>query len=155
MIRKAVLRRGIPASAPYRLGRATYLIRANPLLTYAQKPRTETEEKAYSSERAKEAVRSFQHYAARARVIDAATPRAAVSNGATPRAAHTKNKTDREAYNGCCPCGHRDGPVCLCVYIDETMRGHAAAGTPRARRFPRARAGERRRLVGRFRLLPG
>ena len=36
---------------------ATYLIRANPLLTYAQKPRTETEEKAYSSERAKEAVR--------------------------------------------------------------------------------------------------
>src|SRR6516165_5506903 len=97
-------------------------------LTYAQKPRTETEEKAYSSERAKEAVRSFQHYAARARVIDAATPRAAVSNGATPRAAHTKNKTDREAYNGCCPCGHRDSPVCLCVYIDETMRGHAAAG---------------------------
>src|SRR5216117_1494168 len=54
---------------------------------------------------------------------DAATPRAAVSNGATPRAAHTKNKTDREAYNGCCPCGHRDSPVCLCVYIDETMRG--------------------------------
>jgi hypothetical protein len=36
---------------------ATYLIRANPLLTYAQKPRTETEEKACSSERAKEAVR--------------------------------------------------------------------------------------------------
>jgi hypothetical protein len=35
---------------------ATYLIRANPLLTYAQKPRTETEEKAYSSEHAKEAV---------------------------------------------------------------------------------------------------
>ena len=35
------------------------------------------------------------------------------------------------------------------------MRGHAAAGTPRARRFPRARAGERRRLDGRFRLLPG
>ena len=30
---------------------------ANPLLTYAQKPRTETEEKACSSERAKEAVR--------------------------------------------------------------------------------------------------
>src|SRR5947199_2248149 len=27
-----------------------------------------------------------------------------------------------------------------CVYIDETMRGHAAAGAPRARRFPRARA---------------
>jgi hypothetical protein len=27
------------------------------LLTYAQKPRTETEEKAYSGERAKEAVR--------------------------------------------------------------------------------------------------
>src|SRR5262249_15770751 len=54
---KAVRRRGIPASTPYRLGRATYLISANPLLTYAQKPRTETEEKAYSSERAKEAVR--------------------------------------------------------------------------------------------------
>jgi hypothetical protein len=33
------------------------LIRANPLLTYAQKPRTETEEKTCSSERAKEAVR--------------------------------------------------------------------------------------------------
>src|SRR5439155_13038247 len=62
---------------------------------------------------------------------------------------------DREAYNGCCPCGHRDSPVCLCVYIDETMRGHASAGAPRARRFPRARAGERRRLDGRFRLLPG
>src|SRR5262249_27100072 len=81
-------------------------------------------------------------------------PRAAVSNGATPRAAH-KNKTDREAYNGCCPCGHRDSPVRLCVYIDETKRGHAAAGAPRARRFPRARAGERRWLDGRFRLLPG
>jgi hypothetical protein len=40
-----------------------------------------------------------------------------------PRAAHTKNKKDREAYNGCCPCGHRDSPVCLRVYIDETMRG--------------------------------
>src|SRR5713226_5927856 len=50
---------------------------------------------------------------------------------ATPRAAHTKNKTDREAYNGCCPCGHRDSPMCLCVYIDETMRGHAAAGATR------------------------
>jgi hypothetical protein len=36
---------------------ATYLIRANPRLTYAQKPRTETEEKARYSERAKEAVR--------------------------------------------------------------------------------------------------
>jgi tripartite-type tricarboxylate transporter receptor subunit TctC len=36
---------------------ATYLIRANPVPTYAQKPRTETEEKARSSERAKEAVR--------------------------------------------------------------------------------------------------
>jgi hypothetical protein len=36
---------------------ATYLIRANPVLTNAQKPRTETEEKARSSERAKEAVR--------------------------------------------------------------------------------------------------
>src|SRR5262249_35601143 len=55
------------------------------------------------------------------------TPRAAVSNGATPRAAHTKNKTDREAYNGCCPCGHRDSPVCLCVYIDETMRGASSS----------------------------
>src|SRR6516165_4943308 len=41
----AVRRRGIPASSPFRLGRATYLIGANPLLTYAQKPRTETEEK--------------------------------------------------------------------------------------------------------------
>ena len=28
--------------------------------------------------------------------------------------AHTKNKTDREAYNGCCPCGHRD--------IDQMIR---------------------------------
>ena len=82
-------------------------------------------------------------------------PKAPVRNGATPRAAHTKNKTDREAYSGCCPCGHRDSPGCLCVYIDETMRGHAAAGVPRARRFPGARAGERRRLDGRFRLLPG
>src|SRR6266704_2280035 len=78
-------------------------------------------------------------------------PKAAVSNGVTPRAAHTKNKTDREAYNGCCPCGHRDSPVCLCVYIDETMRGHAAAGAPRARRFPRARAGERRHRIGKNR----
>src|SRR6516162_10080649 len=26
--------------------------------------------------------------------------------------------------------GHRDSPVCLCVYIDETMRGHAAASAP-------------------------
>src|SRR5215468_6980081 len=51
-------------------------------------------------------------------------PRAtAVGDGATPRAAHTKNKTDREAYNGCCPCGRRHSAVCLCVYIDETMRG--------------------------------
>src|SRR5207249_6362619 len=102
-----------------------------------------------------EAVREYHHYAAGARVLAAAIPSAAVSNGATPRADHTKNKTDREAYNGCCPCGHRDSPVCLCVYIDETMRGHAAAGAPRARRFPRARAGERRRLDGRFRLPPG
>jgi len=37
---------------------ATYLIRANSLLTYAQEPRTEAEEKSYSSYcRAKEAVR--------------------------------------------------------------------------------------------------
>src|SRR2546422_9824532 len=36
---------------------SSQLIRANPLLTYAQKPRPETEEKACSSERAKEAVR--------------------------------------------------------------------------------------------------
>ena len=39
------------------VGRATYVIRANLLLTYAQKPRTETEEKACSSKRTKEAVR--------------------------------------------------------------------------------------------------
>jgi len=52
---------------------ASYLIRANPLLTYAQKPRTETEEKAFSSE----------PYAASAAVIDAAAPRAAVGDGAT------------------------------------------------------------------------
>src|SRR6516165_4246040 len=45
-----------------------------------------------------------------------------------PKILSVKNKTDREAYNGCCPCGHRDSPVCLCVYINETMRGHAAAG---------------------------
>src|SRR5262245_42772165 len=60
-------------------------------------------------------------------VIDPATPRAAVGNGATPRAAHTKNKKDREAHNGCCPCGHRDSPVCLCVYFDETMRGASSS----------------------------
>src|SRR5262249_7786353 len=47
--------------------------------------------------------------------------------GATPRAAHIKNKKDREAYNGCCPCGHRDSPVCLCVYFDETMRGASSS----------------------------
>jgi hypothetical protein len=35
---------------------ASYLIRANRLLTYAQKPRTETEEKACSGERAKETI---------------------------------------------------------------------------------------------------
>ena len=109
------------------------MIRANLLLTYAQKPRTETEEKACSSERAKEAVRQFERYAARAPVIDAATPRAtAVGDGATPRAAaHTKNKTDREAYNGCCPCGHRHSAVCLCVYIDETMRGDSVVRVKR------------------------
>jgi phage terminase small subunit len=39
------------------VSRKRVVIRANPLLTYAQKPRTETEEKAYSSERAKKAVR--------------------------------------------------------------------------------------------------
>src|SRR5499427_262602 len=50
-----------------------------------------------------------------------------VGNGATPRAAHIKNKKDREAYNGCCPCGHRDSPVCLCVYFDETMRSASSA----------------------------
>ena len=44
-------------ATPYRLGRTTYVIRVNLLLTYAQKPRTKTEEKACSSERAKEAVR--------------------------------------------------------------------------------------------------
>jgi len=38
-------------------GRAAYVIRANSVFTYAQKPRTETEEKACSSERAKEADR--------------------------------------------------------------------------------------------------
>jgi hypothetical protein len=64
-------------------------------------------------------------------VIDAATPRAtAVGDGATSRAVHTKNKTDREAYNGCCPCGHRHSAVCLCVYIDETMRGDSVNGGP-------------------------
>ena len=93
------------------------------MLTYAKKPRTETEEKARSSERAKEAGRQFQYYAAATPVIDAATPPAAVGNGGTPRAAHTKDKKDREAYNGCCPCGYRDSPMCLRVYIDETMRG--------------------------------
>jgi hypothetical protein len=37
---------------------ATYLIRAKSLLTYAQKPRTEAEEKSFSSEcRTKEAIR--------------------------------------------------------------------------------------------------
>src|SRR5260221_8757002 len=77
------------------------------------------------------AVRYLQHTAARTRLSKAAPPRAAVSNGATPRAAQPKNKTDREAYNGCCPCGHRDSPVCLCVYIDETMKGHAADGATR------------------------
>ena len=48
-------------------------------------------------------------------------------DGATPRAAHTKNKKDREGCNGCCPCGHRDSPVCLCVYFDETMRSASSA----------------------------
>jgi len=33
-----------------------------------------------------------------------------------PKISSVKNKTDREAYNGCCPCGHRDSPVCLRVY---------------------------------------
>ena len=28
---------------------------------------------------------------------------------------------------GCCPCGHRDSPVCLCVYFDETMRGASSS----------------------------
>jgi hypothetical protein len=93
---------------------ASYLIRANPLLTYAQKPRTETEEKSVPAS-------AFQPYAASAAVIDAAAPRAAAGAGATRRAVHTKNKTDRKAYNGCCPCGHRDSPVCLCVYL-ETMK---------------------------------
>src|SRR4029077_15028572 len=65
-------------------------------------------------------------------IIDAATPRAtAVGDGATPRAAHTKNKTDREAYNGCCPCGHRHSAVCLCVYVDETMRGDSVVRVKR------------------------
>src|SRR5262249_31083737 len=36
-------------------------------------------------------------------------------------------KKDRETYNGCCPCGHRDSPVCLCVYFDETMRGASSS----------------------------
>ena len=117
-----------------------------PTAYYAQKPRTETEEKACSSERAKEAVRQFQHYAARAPVIDAATPRAAVGNGATPRAARTKNKKDREAHNGCCPCGHRDSPVCLCVYFDETMRRRQQRGRSNGYRqgcFPVGERGHR------------
>ena len=46
-----------PQVLPIVSGRTTYVIRANSLFTYAQKPRTETEEKACSSERAKEAVR--------------------------------------------------------------------------------------------------
>jgi hypothetical protein len=96
---------------------APYLVRANLLLTDAQQPRTETEEGACSSERAKETIRRFQHYATSAAVIDAAAPRAAVGNGGTRRAVHTKSKTDREAYNGCCTCGHRDSPVCLRVYL--------------------------------------
>src|SRR6266545_1357334 len=62
----------------------------------------------------------------------AATTRAtAVGDGATSTAAHTKNKTDREAYNGCCPCGHRHSAVCLCVYIDETMRGDSVVRVKR------------------------
>ena len=65
--------------------------------------------------------------------LSAATPRAtAVGDGATPRAAHTKNKTDREAYNGCCPCGHRHSAVCLCVYIDETMKGDSVVRVNRS-----------------------
>jgi hypothetical protein len=128
------------------------LIRANPLPTYAQKPRTETEEKAGSSERAKAAIRRFQSCAAKVSV----KPRAAVGNGTAPRAAHIKNKTDRQAYNGCCPCGDRDHAVCLCLYIDETMRGDFAGGigdcarpspSSRARRpqvrLPRAGGGSR------------
>jgi hypothetical protein len=46
-----------PQVLPIVSGRTTYVIRANSLFTYAQKPRTETEEKACSSERAKEADR--------------------------------------------------------------------------------------------------
>jgi hypothetical protein len=48
---------GVAVFVHVRLGRATYLIRAKVLLTYAQKPRTETEEKACPSQRAKETVR--------------------------------------------------------------------------------------------------
>src|SRR5262249_12388001 len=72
----------------------------------------------------------LDHFNTTPKELALSTQPAAVSNGATSRAVHTKNKTDREAYNGCCPCGHRDSPVCLCVYIDETMRGHAAASAP-------------------------
>ena len=66
----------------------------NPLLTYAQKPRTEAEEKSCSSHcRAKEAV---QQYAASVPGFDAASPGAAASNGTASRAAYIKAKTDRD-----------------------------------------------------------
>src|SRR5258707_9986689 len=90
------------------------------------------EERRCPSGRPKEAVRELKRYAEGARVNAGGTPRAtAVGDGATPRAAHTKNKTDREAYNGCCPCGHRHSAVCLCVYVDETMRGDSVVRVKR------------------------
>lgn len=69
----------------------------NPLLTYAQKPRTEAEEKSCSSHcRAKEADRQRQQHAASVPVFDAASPGAAASNGTASRAAYIKAKTDRD-----------------------------------------------------------
>ena len=93
---------------------ATYLIHANSLLIYAQEPRTEAEEKSYSSYcRAKEAVRYLQHHAASAPVIGGATQGAAVTNGTASRAACITDKTDREL-----PCG----PLATRFALDALVR---------------------------------
>jgi hypothetical protein len=74
----------------------TYLI-LQPMLTYAQKPRTDAEEKSCSSHcRTKKAVRQLQQHAASVPVFDAASPGAAASNGTASRAACIKAKTDRD-----------------------------------------------------------
>jgi len=94
-----------------------------PTAYLCQKPRTETEEKRVPAS-ARLDNSTLRRKCRRYRL---SRPRAAVGAGATRRAVHTKNKTDRKAYNGCCPCGHRDSPVCLCVYL-ETMKDDFGEG---------------------------